>query len=318
MTGGGGIGVRLLKLLAGEALDLAFSPDGRALAVTLKYQPHVWLWDLDSPSPHPAHLDAGGDHPTDLVFSADGRALAWHVGGLRKVYDRLTGRVVTERFALSRLADDVVHSADGSRVISRHELPDHCLIGWRAGEQGWVRAWTVSTADLSVDRLTLSSDGRLFALLARPTLGTRWWDYPLRVEVRDAATAAVRVTAEYPSNHPARLLFSPDARQLVGFKDMTLLVWPVSGDLGSLGPPQLIRNDNRKHFTAMAFHPNGRHLFATSNDTTVHVFDTQTWERRERYRWQLGNLKAVAISPDGTLAAAAGHDGDLVIWDLDV
>jgi WD40 repeat protein len=262
-------------------------------------------------------IDAGGEYPSDLVFSPNGRSLAWLVGGIRQVYDRDTRRTSPERFVASRLASGLVHSADGSRAISRHELPDHCLVGWRFTGEGWVRTWAVPTADLSVDRVTLSADGRLFAMLARSALGTRWWDYPLRVEVRDAATAAVRVTAEYPSNHPARLLFSPDARQLVGFKDMTLLVWPVPEDLGSLGPPQLIRNDNRKHFTAMAFHPSGRHLFATSNDTTVHIFDTQTWERRERFRWQLGNLKAVAVSPDGTLAAAAADRGDVVVWDVD-
>ncbi len=310
--------MRVLKAAEGEVLDLAFSPDGRAVAAAIKYQRAVFLWNLDSHSPYPVQLDAGGEYPGEFIFSQDGRSLSWLVAGTRQVYDRDRRETTEEPFAVSRLAGELVHSANGSRVISRHELPDHCLIGWRPAEGEWVRTWTVSTADLSVERMTLSSDGRLFALLTRSALGNRWWDYPMRVEVRDAATAAVRVTAEYPSNYPARLLFSPDARQLVGFKDMTLLVWPVPEDLGSLGPPQLIRNDNRKHFTAMAYHPRGRHLFATSNDTTVHIFDTQTWERRERFRWQLGNLKAVAVSPDGTLAAAGGDRGDVVIWDVDV
>ena len=73
-----------------------------------------------------------------------------------------------------------------------------------------------------------------------------------------------------------------------------------------------------KQFTAMAYHPAGRHLYATSNDTTVHVFDTATWERVTRFTWHLGRLKAVAVSPDGTLAAAGGDNGDIVIWDVDV
>ena len=50
----------------------------------------------------------------------------------------------------------------------------------------------------------------------------------------------------------------------------------------------------------------GRHLFVTSNDTTVHVFDTLTWARARRLTWNVGRLKAVAVSPDGHLAAAGG------------
>jgi WD40 repeat protein len=73
----------------------------------------------------------------------------------------------------------------------------------------------------------------------------------------------------------------------------------------------------------MAFHPSGRHLYVTSNggeakDATVHVFDTSTWTRVEQFAWNVGNLKAISISPDGMLAAAGGDRGDIVIWDVDL
>ena len=94
---------------------------------------------------------------------------------------------------------------------------------------------------------------------------------------------------------------------------MTLLVWPVP----KLGEPRRVRNDSRKDFTAAAFHPSGRCLYASSNDETIQVFDTATWERIERFRWRIGKPKSVAVSTDGTLAAAGGDNGDIVIWDLD-
>src|SRR6185503_8811477 len=115
-------------------------------------------------------------------------------------------------------------------------------------------------------------------MLTRPALGERWQQGARQVEVRDATTAALRGVGEYPYNLAEPLLFSPDGRQLVGFNNMTLLVWPVP-ETGSLGSPRLIRNDNRKQFTALAYHPSGRHLYATSNDETVHVYDTASWER---------------------------------------
>jgi WD40 repeat protein len=306
----------VLKAAAGEVRDLAFSPDGQALAATVKHH-GVFLWNLTATNVAPVRLDTYDRDWDGLTFSADNRAVAWLVSGVRRVYDRDLRRAMDEPFLASQPASELAQSADASRVISKHAFPDHCLMAWRASEEGWIRTWRVSTLELSVERMAISSDGGYLAILTRPALRNRWWDYPLRVEIRDAATAAVRVTAEFPSLLPAQLHFSPDGRRLVGFKDMTLMAWTLPEGLDAVGPPQLIRNDNRKHFTAMASHPAGRHLYATSNDATVHIFDTATWERTERFRWQLGSLKAVAVSPDGMLAAAGGDRGDVVVWDVD-
>jgi WD40 repeat protein len=94
---------------------------------------------------------------------------------------------------------------------------------------------------------------------------------------------------------------------------MTLLVWSVP----ELGEAKKVLNDTRKHFTSLAYHPSGNFLFATSNDATVHVFDTTTWQRVRRFTWKLGRLRSVAVSPDGTLAAAGGDKGEVVVWDVD-
>ena len=76
--------------------------------------------------------------------------------------------------------------------------------------------------------------------------------------------------------------------------------------------------ERRQHFTAATFHPSGRYLFATSNDTTAHIFDAVTWQRVARFTWKLGRLRAAAVSPDGVLAAAGGDNGEVIVWDVDV
>ena len=76
--------------------------------------------------------------------------------------------------------------------------------------------------------------------------------------------------------------------------------------------------DRRQHFTGLAFHPSGRFLAATSNDNTVKLYDTTTWEMAHAFDWQIGRLRSVAISPDGTLAAAGGDKGKIVVWDFDL
>jgi len=319
----GGTIVRVFKAADTPVDDLAFSPDGRAIAAYVKYQ-GVFLWNLEaaplSRVPVDANVDAESYCKAGLFFSSDGRSLAWLVEGARRIYDRDTRKTTSEKsFSTNKR---IVQTPDGSRGISNHGLPDYRLIGWRLIEGMWVQTWTLSTADLQVESLTLSADGQLFAMLTRHALGEGWQNNPARVEVRDAATRMLRGTGEYPYKVRAQLLFSPDGSQLVGLNAMNLLVWPIP-DAGDLGTPRLVRNNTRKQFTAMAYHPSGRYLYVTSNgentkDATVHVFDTTTWIRTEQFTWKLGNLKAVAVSPDGTLAAAGGERGDIVIWDVDL
>jgi WD40 repeat protein len=307
--------VRLLKGADTEVRDLAFSPDGRAIAAGFDDYHGVYLWNLEGATPVPVRLSADGGYSRGgLLFSSDNRSLWWLRIDGRRAYNRDTREYTNQSFAIAGVTHGAFASADGSRVVSQHGLPDYCLIGWQFTDIGWARTWTVSIADLQVEKLTVSDDGRLLAMTARSALGEHKLDYPRRVEVWNGLTGKFVSSGDYPYNYAPILLFSPEAEQLVGMNDMTLLVWPVEG----LGAPRLVRNDTRKDFTSIAFDPTGRRLYATSNDTTVQVFDTESWERVNRFTWQVGRLKAVAVSPDGMLAAAGGDKGDIVIWDVDV
>jgi len=77
-------------------------------------------------------------------------------------------------------------------------------------------------------------------------------------------------------------------------------------------------NDNRQGFTGIAFHPSGRYLAATSNDKTVKLFDSGSWQLAKTYTWGIGKLRSIAFSPDGMLAAAGSDTGKVVVWDLDL
>jgi len=81
--------------------------------------------------------------------------------------------------------------------------------------------------------------------------------------------------------------------------------------------PRKIRN-GKLHFTALAFHPSGRYLAATSNDQTVKLYDTQSWELSKTFTWDIGRMRSIAFSPDGMLAAAGSDTGKVVVWDVDL
>jgi len=204
-------------------------------------------------------------------------------------------------------------SSDGLRVISQHGMPDYCLVYWRLTEAGWVVSWVRSIADVAVESLTLAPDSCLMAMIVRSAIGERWEANPRQVEVWDSATGKIIGKADYPYAYAPTLQFAPNGRQLVGINDMTVMVWAVP----RLNAVRLVRNDNRKDFTSVAYHPSGLRIYAGNNDGTIQVFDTATWECLDRFTWQIGRPKSVVVSADGTLAAAGGDNGDIVIWDVD-
>ena len=82
--------------------------------------------------------------------------------------------------------------------------------------------------------------------------------------------------------------------------------------------PRKILNDNRKYFTGIGFHPTGQYLAATSNDETVKLYDTATWKVAKTFTWNVGRLRSVAFSPDGTRGAVGSDKGQIVVWDVDL
>jgi WD40 repeat protein len=305
--------MRVLKTAPNEVLDVAFSPDCRAVAAAVG-RAGIFLWNLDSPNIAAVRLEVSGKYRRGgLAFSPDGRGLGWLEAHARRAYDRDTRTTAALEYPLSAPVIDHSTDATGGRAVSNHNLPHHCLIGWRWVGTEWVRQWQLSTRDLSVSSLTLAPGGDRFAMLTRVTDEGRWWEQPMRFEVRDAATAAELSTGAYPYSYAKVLAFHPGGEQVAGINDMTLLAWPLPAG----GDPRLVRNDSRKHFTALAYHPSGDRLFATSNDTTVHAFDARSLDRVSRYTWHLDRLSSVAVSPDGTLAAAGSATGDVVVWDLE-
>jgi WD40 repeat protein len=310
--------MRMLTAAEGQVLGLGFSPAGDALAAAVEGR-GVYLWNLASASALSAvarRIDGGATFQTrNLDFSPDGRFVSWLGPAGLRAYDRKARTVATVPLGAPGPLAGVSRTPDGSRLVTQHtSFREPALIGWRAEGDEWVREWSLSTESRTVHDQTVCPTGRRVALLSRPGRGRRWWDDPIRLELRSAVSGVVEATADYPYSYSVPLRFSPDGSQLVAVHGMTLLVWPVP----ELGEPRVVRNDTRKHFTAAAFHPSGRYLFATSNDTTAHVFETATWERVGRFTWKVGRLRGVAVSPDGTMAAAGGDRGEVVVWDVDV
>lgn len=163
--------------------------------------------------------------------------------------------------------------------------------------------------------LTISPDGTTLASFEYDFPSANPADVTYQICVRNALDFEAQATTKSPSSRFGQLLFSPCGRFLVYRASRSMFVWQASNIEKK---PQKVTIKTPQEFTAVAFHPSSRFLAATNNDTTVRFVDTTTWDVSTTYAWDIGKLKSVAFSPDGSLAAAGSDTGKIVVWDVEV
>lgn len=138
-----------------------------------------------------------------------------------------------------------------------------------------------------------------------------------RLAVRSAATGKVLRTIDAPTNRAEQLLGSPDGKQLVVRGGTQMWVYDATD---WKKPPLAVegKHSNRHQERAACFHPSAPYLLLANTGPSVVVYDTTTWKPVRKWKWGAGTLRTCAVSPDGTLAAAGGPRGTVVVWDLDL
>jgi WD40 repeat protein len=302
--------MQVLTLAKGEVVALGFTPGWPALVAAV-VPAGAFVCSLSSAEP-PFAISLSYFRPTSLTFSPDGMQLIKSESSGRVAVDLADGKQTPLGPGSSISLSNFAQSADGSRLVLIHgPFYTPRLSGWRM-DGSWVEDWFVEPGEGALTGFALSQGGEWFAHFTRGSQ-PRWpWNADLKI--RNARTGAELATGKYPYAYSSRLMFRPDGTQLLGVHEMTLLMWPIPTG----GKPLVVRNDSRRHFTAAAYHPSSRYLFTASNDATVVVWDTTTWQHVTRFTWNIGRLRSIAVSPDGTLAAAGSTKGQVVIWDVDL
>lgn len=293
---------------------LAFAPDGRSLAAASPQGVFLWRTVADGAR---AERIVALSNAHAVRFTADGRRLFVGANELWSV-DPNTGacRVlpVTSKFPPSFARFDL--SPTGQHVLVGYGMITYAggrtrLGLWRIAdasptEKVWEREMKDYCYSFAPQFL---ADGARFARL-EPVRG-----FTHRVAFYDTAGAFLSAR-EVEVSAPREWLLAPHADRFA-LRDATQIdVFPL--DPQKIGEPVTLRSEARKHFTGMAFHPSGRYLAAASNDHTVTLIDTATGAEAQTFTWQLGRMRSVCFSSDGTLAAAGSDKGQAVVWDVDL
>jgi len=257
-----------------------------------------------------------------LTFTPDGRRMLL-VAGRPAVLTLGSGAVEEVPLGWPDCAGNrCTLSPDGRQVLLgqtyywRPQPQPSSLLSCRRLDDLARTVWSVESHDRVQSPPLFLPGGDSFLTLVWRTEGRTRSDCEYLFVVRDVQTGAVRSEVRCPADvafdEPVQ---SADARLIASRGNARFTVLRVE-DLGA--DPVLVRNDSRRQFTGLAFHPSGRYLAATSNDATVKLYDTSSWQMAHAFDWGVGRLRSVAFSPDGTLAAAGGDNGKVVVWDFDL
>ncbi len=197
--------------------------------------------------------------------------------------------------------NSLVFSGDGIHLASSSQ------------DRGEIKLWdvrsgqevhTFSTAEMSLNGVAFSPDGRLLAS------ADAIWD----VESRQ-----VMQTLEQNREDAGVVAFSPDgawlATSLIG---QPIKLWDVAS--GKVVRSLEIQTDDiaLKLVLSLAFSPDGALLAAGSGKGTIRLWDVASGQIAAtlEYGGDMNDVHGMAFSPDGNTLASTGTDGLLRLWDV--
>jgi WD40 repeat protein len=293
--------VNVLPLLG----SLAFSPDGKTIAVTTTSR--LMLWDaLTGNCRNP--VTAPTSDLSQLACSADGKVLA------TSYHDESVWVWSTENWQGA-----FRWKAPAGRICSLRVGPKQRIlvatIEDRNVEPAVLRFW-----DISARQMLFRIRATRFDTVLVPDNTAIITDGSDGLVLRHPVSGRLLHRFLEPSRNPRSVALSQDGRLLAAVSDNGILLWDTNAvtllrRFGVKGGPVV----------ELAFSPDARSLIATHQDDqfprhrrdqVLCLWETATGQVRLRIKERLGHLSPPVISPDCRLLAVSSREGGINIWDL--
>ncbi len=276
--------------------SVAFSPDGKILAVCTKGG--TKLWNIAKNEELAVFKGRSKAVLSPAALSPDGKTLASGSDDNTVIlWDVVTGESQRSLQGHAGTVDCVRFSPDG-RVLAS------------GSKDRTVKLWNVSAGDVP---RTLEQDSMVRTLAFAPNseivaVGVANGE----VKLWNVATGELIVVLRGHETGVTSVAFSPDGRALAsGSDDCTVRLWEVG-----TGQLQSTLKAHAETVTSVAFHPDGTILASGSIDHTVRLWDVATSEARETLKARVPWASSMAFSPDGNTLAIGSWGGTVRCWNL--
>jgi eukaryotic-like serine/threonine-protein kinase len=288
----------------GKGFDLAFSPDGRLLAVP-SGDKDVTVWNTSTAQAR--ILQGHSARVLRLAFGPDGLLASASEDNTVKVWNTTTGQEVwTLRDHLGPV-HAVAFSPDGRRLASASE--DQTVKLWDATTGALLSTLPAAIIPTIPVTLAFSPDGGRLAAPGVDNSTAKVWDLTSGQEF---------ATLHGHTDQVFSAVFTPDGRRLVtaGWEG-SVKVWDLTTGAREVRSPQFSVDDLSHAAWAVALSPDGRQLALAGSavDATVRVYDTLSGENLFTLRGHSARVVSVAFSPDGRRLASGGLDKTVKLWD---
>jgi hypothetical protein len=291
--------------------SVAFSPDGRTLAVGT-YQA-IQLWDIGTKStlrrlpghagpvrclawsPDGTRLAGGGGKPGEL-----GEVKVWDTSGDLHAASNAPPTTLQEH---KDVVESVAFAPAGDVVLSASE--DEKVLATEVGTRKVLRAMTDHTNRV----ISVATNGKYIAT----------GSLDKSVKIWSAADYLPLANLDSNNGQVYAVAFLPNDQLVAAGEDGNVRVYRLSatqsGKIAGVGG-QVIRtiNGNRTPVLAVAASAKGDLLVYGGADKTVNVVDPRNGGRKYTLKECPDAVYAVAISPDGSTIAAGCRDGRVRLW----
>ena len=202
-------------------------------------------------------------------------------------------------------------SPDGRHILLSSGYGDDLTLSCRETDSAHTLVWERRGVSWGAEMQFLPSGGSVLGVI-----GPRSQRADVRFVLHDVDSGQETHRSDVLPEYSLETIVSPDESLVACLTRFRIRIYPLRAPFRE--PLTTLLNDANRHFTGIAFHPSGRYLAATSNDKTVKLYDTTTWDVARTFTWNIGRMRSVCFSADGTLAAAGSDKAQVVVWDVDV